>query len=68
MSSWAAYEIAREMAEEVRAAQERKPQGAPPDPARGYMEWQALQEKEKNSLAPGWAGRSLLAPPAKNPV
>ena len=30
MQSWGAYELARQMAEEVRAAQERKPQPAPP--------------------------------------
>jgi hypothetical protein len=37
------------MAEEVRAAQERKPQPAPPNPAPASVEWQALQEKRKNS-------------------
>jgi predicted phage terminase large subunit-like protein len=31
------------------AAQPRKPQPAPPDPARGSVEWFALQEKLKNS-------------------
>jgi hypothetical protein len=36
MQSWAAYEIMREQAEETRAAQQRKPQPAPPNPARVY--------------------------------
>ena len=50
ISSYAAYEIAREKAEEVLAAQQRKPQPAPPIPAPGSVEWQALQqEKLKNS-------------------
>ena len=49
MTSWAAYEIARERAEEVLAAQQRKPQPAPLNPAPGSVEWQALQEKRKNS-------------------
>ena len=50
MQSWGAYELARQMAEEVRAAQERKPQPAPLNPAPGSVEWQALQqEKLKNS-------------------
>jgi predicted phage terminase large subunit-like protein len=50
MQSWAPYQIARENAEAIRAVQLRKPQGATPDPARGSMEWQALQqEKLKNS-------------------
>ena len=49
MSSYAAYEIARQQAEEVLAAQQRKPQPAPPNPAPGSVEWQALQEKRKNS-------------------
>jgi phage terminase large subunit-like protein len=31
------------------AARPRKPQPAPPDPARGSVEWFALQEKLKNS-------------------
>ena len=49
MSSWAAYEIARQDAEAIRAKQHAKPQGAPPDPARGSMEWLALQQKLENS-------------------
>ena len=49
MSSWAAYEIMRQDAEAIRAKLHAKPQGAPPDPARGSMEWLALQEKQKNS-------------------
>jgi len=50
MPSWAAYEIAREMAEETLAAQQRKPQPAPLNPAPGSVEWQALQQqKRKNS-------------------
>jgi hypothetical protein len=36
----------RQNAEATRGAQQRKPQGAPPNPARGSMEWQALQEKQ----------------------
>src|SRR5215472_9571144 len=35
MKSWAAYEIAPQDAEAILAAQQRKPQPAPPDPARG---------------------------------
>ena len=46
MSSYAAYEIAREMAEETLAAQQRKPQPAPLNPAPGSVEWQALQKKK----------------------
>jgi len=49
MSSYAAYEIARQDAEAIRAAQQRKPQPAPPNPTPGSMEWQALQERQKNS-------------------
>ena len=49
MSSYAAYEIARQKAEEVLAAQQRKPQPAQPNPARGSMEWFDLQQKLKNS-------------------
>jgi predicted phage terminase large subunit-like protein len=50
MPSWNAYEIMREQAEEVLAARQRKPQPAPLIPARGSVEWQALQqEKLKNS-------------------
>jgi hypothetical protein len=50
MSSYAAYEIARQQAEEVLAARQRKPQPVPPNPAPGSVEWQALQqEKRKNS-------------------
>jgi hypothetical protein len=49
MQSYAAYEIARQNAEAIRAAQQRKPQGAPPYPAPGSMEWRALQEKLKDS-------------------
>ena len=50
MPSWAAYEIVREMAEETLAAQQRKPQPAPLNPAPGSVEWQALQQqKRKNS-------------------
>ena len=49
MQSWGALELARQHAEEILAAQQRKPQPAPPDRARGSMEWQALQEKLKNS-------------------
>ena len=48
MQSWAAYEIAREQAEEVLARQ-RKPPPAPLTPAQGSMEWFAMQEKLKNS-------------------
>ena len=49
MKGWAAYEIARQDAEAIHAAQQRKPQPAPPNPTPGSMEWQALQEKQKNS-------------------
>jgi len=49
MSSWAAYEIARQDAEAIRAKQHAKPQGARPDPARGSMEWFTLQQELKNS-------------------
>jgi hypothetical protein len=48
MQSGGAYEIACQNAEAIRAAQQRKPQGAAPYPARGSVEWQALQEKQKN--------------------
>ena len=40
MQSYAAYELMRRQAEEVLAAQQRKPQGASPSPARGSVEWQ----------------------------
>ena len=49
MSSWAAYEIARQDAEAIRAKQHAKPQGARPDPARGSMEWFTRQQELKNS-------------------
>jgi len=48
LQSGGAYEIAYQNAEAIRAAQQRKPQGAPPDPTRGSVEWQAMQEKQKN--------------------
>jgi len=48
MNSWGAYELARRMPRKS-AAQERKPQPAPPNPAPASVEWQALQEKRKNS-------------------
>ena len=43
MQSWAACENARQEAEALRAAQQRKPQPAPPNPAAGSLQWQALQ-------------------------
>ena len=49
MKSWAAYEIARQDAEAILAAQQRKPQPAPPNPTSGLLEWFVLQEKQKNS-------------------
>jgi len=49
MSSWAAYEIARQDAEAIRAKQHAKPQGARPDPARGSVEWQVEQDKKNRS-------------------
>jgi predicted phage terminase large subunit-like protein len=49
MQSWGVYELMRQQAEEALSAQHRKPQGAPPNPAPGSMEWQVLQEKLKNS-------------------
>ena len=49
MPSWGAYELARHLAEKAFAEQHPKPQPAPPNPARGSMEWFALQEKLKNS-------------------
>src|SRR6516164_8779300 len=49
MPSWAAYEIARERAEKAFAEQHPKQEPATPNPARGSMEWFALQEKLKNS-------------------
>ena len=45
MTSWGAYELMRQQAEEVLAAQQRKPQPAPPNPAPGSMEWFAVQNK-----------------------
>jgi predicted phage terminase large subunit-like protein len=43
-------EFLRLWAQDLEAAkQPRKPQPAPPNPARGSMEWQALQERLKNS-------------------
>jgi hypothetical protein len=47
--SRAAYELMRQQAEETLAKQQRKPQSAPPDPARGSMEWQALQKNRNQS-------------------
>ena len=49
MQSYAAYEIARQDAEAIRAKQQQKPQGAPPDPARGSVEWEALQRSRNGS-------------------
>jgi hypothetical protein len=43
MQSWATYEIARQDAEAIRAAQQCEPQPAPPNPIPGSMKWQALQ-------------------------
>ena len=43
-----AYELMRMLAEETEQRRNAKPQGAPPDPARGSMEFQARQ-KLKNS-------------------
>ena len=45
MTSWGAYELMRQQAEEVLAAQQRKPQPAPPNPAPGSMEWFDAQKK-----------------------
>jgi hypothetical protein len=44
-----AYQLMRMAAEEAEQRRKAKPKGAPPDPARGSMEWFALQEKRKNS-------------------
>ena len=44
-----AFELMRQQAEEVRAAQQRKPQPAPPNPARGSVEWEALQNSRNRS-------------------
>ena len=41
--------LVRETREKLRRALGRKPQPAPPDPARGSMEWFFAQEKLKNS-------------------
>ena len=49
MQSWGAFELARQEAEAILAAQQRKPQPAPPDPARGSMERQALQNSRNES-------------------
>jgi len=49
MTSRAAYEIARQDAEAILAAQQRKPQPAPPNPTRGSVEWQALQNSRDQS-------------------
>jgi predicted phage terminase large subunit-like protein len=43
------FEYYRQLAQELEQRQRRKPQPAPPDPARGSLEWFALQEKLKNS-------------------
>jgi hypothetical protein len=40
-----AYELMRMWAEEEEQRRAQKPQGAPPDPARGSMEWLAAQQK-----------------------
>jgi hypothetical protein len=49
MTSWGAYELMRQQAEEILAAQQRKPQPAPPNPARGSVEWEALQNSRNRS-------------------
>jgi predicted phage terminase large subunit-like protein len=49
MPSRAAYELMRQQAEETLAKQQRKPQPAPPDPARGSMEWRAQQSSRDRS-------------------
>ena len=49
MTSWGAYELMRQQAEEVLAAQQRKLQGASPSPARGSVEWQDLQKSRNES-------------------
>jgi hypothetical protein len=49
MQSWGIYEFYPQEAETLRAAQHPQPQPAQPNPARGSMEWFALQEKLKNS-------------------
>jgi hypothetical protein len=49
MTSWAAYELMRQQAEEALAKQHPKPQPAPPNPARGSLEWQALQNSRNGS-------------------
>ena len=40
-----AYELARMLAEEAEQRRKMKPQGAPPNPAPGSMEWLAAQKK-----------------------
>jgi len=49
MQSWGAFELMRQQAEEVVAAQQRKPQPAEPNWAVGSMEWQAAQDKKNKS-------------------
>ena len=49
MASWGAYELARHLAEKAFAEQHPKPQPAPPNPARGSLEWQALQNSRESS-------------------
>jgi hypothetical protein len=49
MKGWAFYEFMRQDLEALRAAQQSKPQPAPPNPAPGSMEWQALQDKKNRS-------------------
>src|SRR5215831_7894192 len=49
MTSRAAYEIACQDAEAIRAKQQQKPQPAPPNPTRGSVEWQALQNSRDQS-------------------
>jgi predicted phage terminase large subunit-like protein len=44
-----AYELMRMLAEEAEQRRNARPKGAPPDPARGSMEYFALWEKLKNS-------------------
>jgi predicted phage terminase large subunit-like protein len=46
MKSWGAYELARQQAEAILAARQHKLQPAPPNPAQGSMEWQALQQEK----------------------